>query len=62
MKLCALSWNCKQNQHTMLIKKRDKVQQFTDLRVLVDKMKKGSLDTEGLVTIDVQSLGTTVAS
>jgi hypothetical protein len=41
----------------LIIKKNDKVQQFTDLRVLVDKMKRGDLDTEGLIPIrvDVQS-------
>jgi len=42
--------------------KSDKVQQFTDLRVLVDKMKRGDLDTEGLVPINMQSPGTPVAS
>ena len=44
-----------------LIKKKDKIQQFTDLRVLVDKMKRGDLDTEGLVPINMQSLGTPLA-
>ena len=48
--------------HIMLIKKSDKVQQFTDLRVLVDKMKRGELDTEGLIPIDIPSPGTPVAS
>ena len=47
---------------SMLIKKSDKVQQFTDLRELVDKMKKGGLDTEGLVSINMQSPGTSTAS
>ena len=43
-----------------LIKRSDKVQQFTDFRVLVDKMKNGDLDTEGLVPIGMQSTGTPV--
>jgi hypothetical protein len=55
------SRNAKQNQHTLLIKKGDKVKQFTDLRVLVDKMKEGDLDTEGLVPIDMKSSSTPVA-
>lgn len=46
----------------MLIKKSDKVQQFTDFRVLVDKMKRGDLDTEELVPIDMQSLGSPAES
>jgi TDG/mug DNA glycosylase family protein len=41
--------------------KGDKVKQFTDLRVLVDKIKKGSLDTEGLVPINMKSSSTPVA-
>ena len=59
MELCA---SFPKYQHTMLIKKSDKVQQFTDLRVMVDKMKKSGLDTEGLVPIDMQSLGIPVVS
>jgi hypothetical protein len=46
----------------MLIKKGDKVRQFTDLRVLVDKMKTGGLDTKDLVPINMQSFGTPVKS
>ena len=46
----------------MSIKKSAKVLQFTDLRVLVDKMKSGGFDTEGLVPINMQSPGTPVAS
>ena len=45
---------------TLFIKKKDKIQQFTDLRILVDKMKTGGLDTEGLVNINIHSLGTPV--
>ena len=50
------------NKYTMLTKKSDKVQQFTDLRILVDKMKTGGLDTEGLVPINMQALDTPEAS
>lgn len=46
----------------MFIKKGDKIKQFTNLRVLIDKMKKGGFDTKGLVPIDMQSPVTPVAS
>jgi len=38
----------------------DKVQQFTDLNLLVDKMKRGCLDSEGLFPINMHSLSTPV--
>ena len=37
-------------------KKTDKVQQFNDLRVLVEKIRTGDVDTEGFISIDIHTI------